>query len=309
MGETWARVSQATADVPEYEDPNSGSLPGAYRGISFFVTIVGTDLLTPIQPTSPIIFTIGQGEMLPADRVYLYDTVAKVWRAAACDGTEPTLVDGVLTTQICHLTQFAVFSVDLGGAAPIVNPPQSGSSNTTALLAVSIILPIAIALLVVLIIVTLYRRREEKRKRNFRADEENRSVTLTQPETTMPAYTEAPSVQDLTTKVVPPVVPKAKDLYKDYDSDLSSNATSNTSSSSLTGSSSSSSSSGSSSSSSSSSSTSDDTDNDASDIEDEAERKNVKTAEDESEESEIERVSESKEKKPKEESSDSESDN
>ena len=45
--------------------------------------------------------------------LYLYDTVNNVWKSASetCTGENRllTLVDGELTVNICHLTQFAVF--------------------------------------------------------------------------------------------------------------------------------------------------------------------------------------------------------
>jgi hypothetical protein len=245
MADTMARISPADSSVPDWQDPNL-FVGGVYNGRSFFVTLLGADGVTPVQPSAPIIFKIAASA--EHDTIYLYDVISNVWRSAVCDQTTPTLDGDVLTVQICHLTQFAVFNVITGEAAPIetTGKPVASSSEVTGILAAAIVVPVVVAFLVIVLIALLYRKRKAQKNQNGDIELANKPVKPVRTEPTITVSTnEAPSANELTalkpqTKVTPAQVLVAKtDKPKKEESD-SENESSNTSSSSYTGSSSSS---------------------------------------------------------------------
>ena len=168
----------ASSSIPNYKDPSTGTTPGTYRGVSFFVSLFGADGYNA-QPPSAMYFSIA-GVNEDTDAIYLYNSVSRVWASATatCGASASSVVEnGTLTASVCHLTQFALFNIPATttGSSEV---PIEKSSDKTAILVVSIVLPIVVAILIVILIVLLWRQR---RNRNLnRNEEEPRAVEMTE---------------------------------------------------------------------------------------------------------------------------------
>ena len=224
MHNSYARIEIALSDHPNYADPSTSSIE--YTGLSFFVTIVGRDLLIPIQPYSKITFILGNGGFQDGDSLYLYDTISKQWLQASC--SESFVSHGVLFAQVCHLTQFGVFRTN---NALSQNQSQVSATSSFAKLyfILAIVLPIVITLLIIALIVWIVRSGRTKT-----LDEENPIELINSSKFVHDTKIDN-SYQIIDDQNIEMTVPKPKqiDLYKDYDSTLSSNESSNSSASSF----------------------------------------------------------------------------
>jgi hypothetical protein len=174
MAGAQAIFALATDQIPSYRDPQTGSIPGVYRAPTFFVTVYGDDGYS-LQPPAgqPLVFTL-RGGFTTNDKLYLFNTLTQSWISATetCgQNASSVVVNGTLTVNVCHLTQFATFTVEEGGAVPDVKPSGSASADKTAILVVAIVLPIGVAILVAVLVLALWRNRRNKKAKLF--DEED----------------------------------------------------------------------------------------------------------------------------------------
>ena len=118
----------------------------------------------------PITVTLS-GNFESGDDLYLYDTTEGEWTSASqtCTGSDMHLSvsNGVLTVNICHLTQFAVFqptSTPTSGAA--ITQSSSKSSNTTTII-IAVVVPVGVVILLAIAIVVYRVTKNSERKRVY----------------------------------------------------------------------------------------------------------------------------------------------
>jgi len=165
---------EATPSQPGYADPSTNA-PGSYKGSSFFLTIYdSTGSEAHMTFETPITVKVS-GNFESGDDLYLYDTVASQWTSASetCTGSNKfsSVTNGVLTVNICHLTQFAVFQPDTlpvsttSGAA--VGKASSGKSSKTTTIIIAVVVPVGVVLLLVIAAIVYRASKNSERKRIY----------------------------------------------------------------------------------------------------------------------------------------------
>jgi len=108
-----AEIVEADSSNPVYVNPDGETAPGKFRGSSFFITIYDNKGNEVHSNFSEPIKVVLEGDFGVNDKLYYFDVDLLIWVPAteSCPSDRQlfTVVNGVMTVNICHLTQFAVF--------------------------------------------------------------------------------------------------------------------------------------------------------------------------------------------------------
>lgn len=162
-----ATLAEATSDSPNFEDPTVGTVPGSFIGVTFFLTMYDSagNEIHDMFP-KPIEISIFNSEFDANSDLFLFNTTNSKWVSASStcpnDLQKRTFSEGTLTVSVCHLTQFATFSVapspSVTTGSEVVAPSKS-KNNTTLIIAIVVPVGAVIIIAAIIIFVVLLRRK------------------------------------------------------------------------------------------------------------------------------------------------------
>jgi len=161
--------AEAADDVDsDYQDPTSTKPQGSnYRGVSFVLSLYnGTEKIIKSVFSIPIELTIAIPNGNADDQLFLFDLERALWvnAASTCSNPFSDFSNNELKVKVCHLTQFAVFSVP-AEPEPVDSKRSDVESDSSAgAVAGAVIGAVLGACLLTAIAAVVYRRYHAQRR-------------------------------------------------------------------------------------------------------------------------------------------------